>query len=90
MNKLKFFDRYQLIIAIVALSAFVLFLILYTIAFLTATATYKEPGVIDEIHYNPVLLGLFSSFFFVHLLAVIWFIIRAITFKMREKEYDAQ
>ena len=88
MNKPKFFDRYQLLIVIIGVACFINYIIVFSIAFMTAKATYKEPGVVDTVIYNPILQGIYSFFFFAHLLAILWFIIRAATFNMRIKEMD--
>lgn len=90
MKELKFFDRYQLIIAIIGIGAFVTGLIIFVPMFLTATLEYDEIREMDIVVYNPILQAIYSVFMFINFLALVWFIVRAITFKMRKKEYDQE
>ena len=89
MDKLRFFDRPQLTIAIVGVSSLMLSSILYIVMLFTAQVTYLENGDIDTLTYNPILFSIFGIFTLLHLLALVWFIIRAITYKKRAKEYDS-
>ena len=88
MKEIKFFDRYQLIIAIIGVGAFLTAMIIFVPMFLTSTVQYDAEGVVETIVYNPVLQVFYSVFMLTHFLALTWFIVRALTFKMRKKEYD--
>ena len=88
MKRLKFFDRYQFIITIVGVAAFALAATVFIPMFLTGKVIYDEEGVMQTIEYNIVLQSLYSVFSFINVLALVWFIARAVTFKMRVKEED--
>ena len=87
-NEKKFFDKPQLLITIIGVFAFVISIILFIIMFLTGTVTYKDNGTIDEIIYQPTLFSIYSVFILIHFLMLLWFILRAITFKLRIREED--
>ena len=89
MKKSRFFDKAQLLITIIGLSALAVSLVFYVVMVITAKVTYKESGAIDQIIYNPTLMGIYGAFSSTHLLMLSWFIIRAITFKSRMKELEA-
>ena len=89
MNKTRFFDRYQLIIGITAIGSILISTVLFFVMVLTATRTYDENGVIIGITYNNVLQTIFTIFFLVQLIAIVWFLARAITYKLRIKEEDS-
>ena len=89
MKKLKFFDRPQLIIAIIGVAAFALAVTIFIPMFLTGKVIYDENGVMQTIEYNLILQSLYSVFSFINILALVWFIARAITYKMRVKEEDS-
>ena len=88
MKELKFFDRYQLIIAIIGVGAFLTAMIIFVPMFLTSTVQYDEEGVVKTIVYNQYLQVPYSVFMLTHFGALVWFAIRALTFKKRKKEYD--
>ena len=88
MKELKFFDRFQLIIAIVGVGAFLTAMIIFVPMFLTSTVQYDEEGVVKTIVYNQYLQVPYSVFMLTHFGALVWFAIRALTFKKRKKEYD--
>ena len=88
MNKTRFFDKYQLIIGITAIGSILISTVLFFVMVLTATRTYDENGVIIGITYNNVLQTIFTIFFLVQLIAIVWFLARAITYKLRIKEED--
>ena len=90
MKELKFFDRYQLLITIVGIGALATAFTIFIPMFLTATIEYDAVKEIDVVVYNPIIQALYSIFMFINFLALVWFIIRAITFKMRKKEYDQE
>jgi len=88
MNNKRLFDRPQLIIGIIGISAFFVATILYVVMLITANVTYLDNGEIDTLTYNPTLFSIRSIFSCIYLLALVWFVIRLITFKMRNKEED--
>ena len=90
MKELKFFDRYQLIITIVGIAALMIGLTLFVPMFFTATIEYDEVKEMDVVVYNAVLQSLYSVFMFINFVCLVWFIVRALTFKMRKKEYDQE
>jgi uncharacterized BrkB/YihY/UPF0761 family membrane protein len=90
MKELKFFDRYQLIITIVGIAALMIGLTIFVPMFLTATIEYDEVKEMDVVVYNAVLQSLYSVFMFINFTCLVWFIVRALTFKMRKKEYDQE
>ena len=90
MKELKFFDRYQLIITIVGIAALMIGLTIFVPMFLTATIEYDEVKEMDVVVYNAVLQSLYSVFMFINFICLVWFIVRALTFKMRKKEYDQE
>ena len=90
MKELKFFDRYQLIITIVGIAALMIGLTIFVPMFLTATIEYDEVKEMDVVVYNAVLQSLYSVFMFINFTCLVWFIVRALTFKMRKKEYDKE
>ena len=87
MNELKRFDRYQILIGIIAASCFLLSIIMFIIMVFTADVVIEE-GKIQTITYNFVLQNIYTFFTLAHILAAIWFIARLITFKLRKKEYE--
>ena len=90
MKELKFFDRYQLIITIIGIAALMVGLTIFVPMFLTATIEYDEVKEMDVVVYNAVLQSLYSVFMFINFTCLVWFIVRALTFKMRKKEYDQE
>ena len=88
MNKARYFDKCQLIIAIVGLSSMLISFVLFVVMTLTGTRVYDENGILTGITYNTVLQSIFTIFFLVQLIAMVWFIARSITYKMRVKEED--
>ncbi len=90
MKELKFFDRYQLIITIIGIAALMIGLTIFVPMFLTATIEYDEVKEMDVVVYNTVLQSLYSVFMFINFTCLVWFIVRALTFKMRKKEYDQE
>ncbi|MBO4668200.1 MAG: hypothetical protein J5666_08790 [Bacilli bacterium] len=89
MKRLKFFDRYQLIITIIGVAAFALAATVFIPMFLTGKVIYDENGVMQTIEYNLILQSLYSVFSFINVLALVWFVARAATYKMRVKEEDS-
>ena len=90
MKELKFFDRFQLIITIIGIAAFATGIIIFVPMFLTATLEYDAVKEMDVVVYNPVLQAIYSVFMLMHFIALIWFVMRALTYKMRKKEYDLE
>ena len=90
MNKLKLFDKCQLLIAIIGVSAMIISSILFIVMVLTGTIVRDESGAITEIVYNNVVQTIFSIFFLMQITSIIWFVTRIATYKMRVKEEDAQ
>jgi hypothetical protein len=90
VKELKFFDRYQLIITIIGIAALMIGLTIFVPMFLTATIEYDEVKEMDVVVYNTVLQSLYSVFMFINFTCLVWFIVRALTFKMRKKEYDQE
>ena len=90
MKELKFFDRYQLIITIVGIAALMIGLTIFVPMFLTATIEYDEVKEMDVVVYNAVLQSLYSVFMFINFTCPVWFIVRALTFKLCKKEYDQE
>ena len=90
MKELKFFDRYQLIITIVGIAALMIGLTIFVPMFLTATIEYDAVKEMDVVVYNPILQALYSVFMIINFVCLVWFIVRALTFKMRKKEYDQE
>ena len=88
MNKARYFDKCQLIIAIVGLSSMLISFVLFVVMTLTGTRVYDESGILTDITYNTVLQSIFTIFFLVQLIAMVWFIARSITYKKRVKEED--
>lgn len=88
MDKTKFFDRTQLLLAISAIASFFIFIILFIVMSTTAETIYTEEGLVDHLVYNNVLESIFSIFVFIHLMMLTWFIARSITFRLREKEAE--
>ena len=89
MNKMKFFDRTQLLISIIGIAAFAISIAIFVPMFLTAKITYNESGAMESIEYNLVLQSIYSIFALTNVLALVWFVIRALTYKMRVKEDDS-
>lgn len=88
MNKVRYFDKCQLIIAIIGLSSMLISFVLFVVMTLTGTRVYDENGILTGITYNNVLQSIFAIFFLVQLIVIVWFIARSITYKMRVKEED--
>ena len=88
MNKMRFFDRYQLIIGITAVASAIISFILFIVMTLTGTRVYDENGILTGITFNTVLESIFSIFFLIQLTGIAWFIARAITYKMRVREEE--
>ena len=88
MNKARYFDKCQLIIAIIGLSSMLISFVLFVVMTLTGTRVYDENGILTGITYNNVLQSIFAIFFLVQLIAMVWFIARSITYKMRVREED--
>ena len=88
MNKVRYFDKCQLIIAIIGLSSMLISFVLFVVMTLTGTRVYDENGILTGITYNNVLQSIFAIFFLAQLTAMVWFIARSITYKMRVKEED--
>ena len=86
MKENRLFDRYQLILIIAAIAMLTTSFIVFVPMYLTATVQYDEAGVVETIVYNRVLQGLYGAFFLLHLIALLWFILRLATFKLRKKE----
>ena len=88
MNSLKYFDKYQLLLAISAASGALISFVLFVVMVLTGTRIYDENGILTDITYNNVLQSIFTIFFLIQIIAIVWFIARTITYKMRVKEED--
>ena len=88
MNKLKYFDKYQFIIGITTIASLIISIILFIVMVVTATPIYDENGALINLIYNNIIQTIFTIFFFLQLTAVVWFIARTITYKMRVKEED--
>ena len=89
MNKMKFFDRAQLLIAIIGVAAFGLSIIIFIPMLLTGTIIFDESGVMEKVEYNVILQTIYSIFSFINIIALVWFVVRAATYKMRIKEEDS-
>ena len=89
MNNQRFFDRYQLIITITALSSMLISTILFIVMVITSTKVYDDNGALTGLIYNNVLQTIFIIFFLIQLTSIVWFIARAITYKMRVREEDS-
>ena len=89
MNKMKFFDKAQLILAISIIASFLIFVILFIIMSFTAEKVLNDDGLVDHLVYNKILENIYSMFVFIHLSFLTWFIARAITYSLRKKEYDS-
>ena len=87
MNELKLFDKTQLLISISAIASLLLSTVFFFAMSFTSQTLVDEEGK-SQIFYNPTLQGLYSFFIFAHILAIVWFVARLITFKLRKKEYD--
>ena len=88
MNKSRYFDKYQLLLAIITAGGALVSFVLFIIMVLTGTRVYDENGALTGITYNNVLQTIFTMFFLTQLTALTWFIARTITYKMRVKEED--
>lgn len=88
MNKMKYFDRYQLLIGIVAIASMLVSFVLFIVMVLTGTRIYDENGALTGITYNNIIQVIFTIFFLLQLIAIIWFVARTLTYKMRVKEED--
>ena len=85
MNELKLFDKAQLLLSISAIVSFLLGTVFFFAMQFTSQTLVNEEGV-SQIFYNPTLQGLYSFFIFAHLLAIVWFVARLITYQLRKKE----
>ena len=88
MNKMKYFDKYQLLIGIVAIASMLVSFVLFIVMVLTGTRIYDENGALTGITYNNIIQVIFTIFFLLQLIAIIWFVARTLTYKMRVKEED--
>ena len=88
MNRLKYFDKTQCIIGILAIATTIIAIILFIIMMVTGTPYYDESGVLAGIKYNNVLQIIFSMFLIIELGAMLWFLARTITYKMRAQEEE--
>ena len=88
MNELKIFDKYQLLISIIAVASFILSIVFFFAMSFTSQTLVDEEGM-KTIVYNTTLQGLYSFFTFAHILGIVWFVGRIITFPLRKKEYDS-
>ncbi len=88
MNKSKYFDKYQLLLAIVTIASMIISTVLFIVMVITGTRIYDESGVLTGITYNNILQTIFMMFFLTQLIALVWFLVRTITYKMRLKEED--
>ena len=88
MNKSKYFDKYQLLLAIVTIASMIISTVLFIVMVITGTRVYDESGALTGITYNNILQTIFTMFFLTQLIALVWFLARTITYKMRLKEED--
>ena len=88
MNKSKYFDKYQLLLAIVTIASMIISTVLFIVMVITGTRIYDESGALTGIIYNNILQTIFTMFFLTQLIALVWFLARTITYKMRLKEED--
>ena len=88
MNRSRYFDKYQLLLGITAIGAMIISTILFIIMVITGTKVYDESGALVGITYNNVIQTIFVIFFLIQLTALVWFITRTITYKLRIKEED--
>ncbi len=88
MNKTRYFDKYQFLLGIVAVGSMLVSLSLFVAMVLTGTKIYDETGNLTGITYNNVLQTIFTIFFLTQLIAMVWFLARTATYKMRVKEED--
>ena len=89
MNKSKIFDRYQILITIIGLSALLVAVIMFVVMLFTATPIYDENHILTDLKYNYVIQMVFTIFYLGHLIALLWFVTRLLTYKLRMKEEDA-
>ena len=89
MNRLKYFDKYQLLITIIGLAMLLVAVVLFIVMLFTATPTYDESGHLTTIEYNFTIQTVLMIFYLLHITAVVWFLARSITYKLRIKEEDA-
>ena len=87
MRELKLFDKTQLLIAIFAVASFITSIIFFFIMSFTSKTLVDEEGL-STIVYDPTLQGIYSFFTFAHILGIVWFVARIITYKLRLKEAD--
>ena len=85
---MKYFDKYQLLIGIVAIASMLVSFVLFIVMVLTGTRIYDENGALTGITYNNIIQVIFTIFFLLQLIAIIWFVARTLTYKMRVKEED--
>ena len=89
MNRLRYFDRYQYLIVIVAIASLAVSMIFLVVMLFTATPVYaEETGELIDLKYNSIIQIIYSSIVLIHLTASAWFIARTITYKMRCKEEE--
>ena len=88
MNKSRYFDKYQLLIGITAVASMFIATVLFIVMVVTGTKVYDESGALVGITYNNVLQTIFAIFFLIQLTAIVWFVTRTITYKLRIKEED--
>lgn len=88
MKQNKLFDRPQLLISIIGLSSFVTGIILFVIMTFTAQVSYSESGAIETLTYHPTLMAIYSCLNLISFSALVWFVIRLITYRLRNKEQE--
>ena len=88
MNSPKYFDKCQLLLAISAASGALISFVIFVVMVLTGTRIYDENGILTGITYNNVLQSIFTIFFLIQIIAIVWFIARTLTYKMRVREED--
>ena len=86
MGRIKLFDRYQMILAIVAGASLVVSFIFFVPMYLSASFIYDEMGMLETVEYDSTLQTIYSIFSLLHATALVWFLTRIITFKMRQRE----
>ncbi len=84
MNNRKLFDKCQIILMMISIPSLIISLVLNV--FLMNTATKQIIEEKEVIVYNPYFQSFFLIFYFIHLTALIWFVIRLFTYKLRSKE----
>ena len=88
MNKSRYLDRYQYLLAIIGIASLAVSMVFFFVMLFTATPTYAETGELVDLQYNNTIQIIHACTVLIHLTVSVWFISRTITFKMRLKEEE--